>query len=63
VVLIGHEGKVVYRRPLEIARSSHRELMTVDTIFDPASLTKVIATTTSVMQLVERGKVRAATRL
>jgi CubicO group peptidase (beta-lactamase class C family) len=30
--------------------------MTMDTIFDLASLTKVIATSTAVMQLVERGK-------
>jgi uncharacterized protein YbbC (DUF1343 family)/CubicO group peptidase (beta-lactamase class C family) len=32
--------------------------MTLDTIFDMASLTKVIATTTAVMQLMEQGKVR-----
>jgi uncharacterized protein YbbC (DUF1343 family)/CubicO group peptidase (beta-lactamase class C family) len=32
--------------------------MTLDTIFDLASLTKVIVTTTAVMQLVERGQVR-----
>ena len=32
--------------------------MTVDTIFDIASLTKVVATTTAIMQLEERGKVR-----
>ena len=32
--------------------------MTVDTIFDLASLTKVVATTTAVMQLVEQGRVR-----
>ena len=32
--------------------------MTLDTVFDVASLTKVIATTTAVMQLVERGRVR-----
>ncbi len=32
--------------------------MTEDTIFDLASLTKVVATTTSVMQLVEQGKIR-----
>src|SRR6185503_8119369 len=32
--------------------------MTVDTIFDVASLTKVVATTTSVMILVEQGKLR-----
>ena len=59
VVLIGHNGKVVYRkafgsRSLEPAR----EPMTVDTIFDLASLTKCIATTTSVMQLMAEGRVR-----
>jgi CubicO group peptidase (beta-lactamase class C family) len=32
--------------------------MTVDTIFDIASLTKVVATTTAVMQLVQKGEVR-----
>src|SRR5205085_7275429 len=34
------------------------EPMTVDTIFDLASLTKVVATTTSIMILVEQGKLR-----
>ncbi len=32
--------------------------MTVDTIFDLASLTKVVATTTAVMQLVQKGQIR-----
>jgi uncharacterized protein YbbC (DUF1343 family)/CubicO group peptidase (beta-lactamase class C family) len=59
VVLIGHNGKVVYRkafgsRSLEPAR----EAMTADTIFDLASLTKCIATTTSMMQLISEGRVR-----
>jgi uncharacterized protein YbbC (DUF1343 family)/CubicO group peptidase (beta-lactamase class C family) len=59
VLLVGHDGQVVYRkafgnRSLEPARTP----MTVDTIFDVASLTKVVATTTAVMQLVEKGKVR-----
>ncbi len=59
VVLIGHNGKVVYRaafgeRELVPARRS----MKVDTIFDMASLTKVIATTNAVMQLFEQGKIR-----
>ena len=35
-----------------------REAMTADTIFDVASLTKVVATATSIMILVERGKIR-----
>jgi len=35
-----------------------RELMTEDTIFDAASLTKVVATAPSVLLLLERGKLR-----
>ncbi|MDQ3135584.1 MAG: DUF1343 domain-containing protein, partial [Acidobacteriota bacterium] len=35
-----------------------REVLTADTIFDVASLTKVVATATSMMLLVERGLVR-----
>ena len=59
VVLIGHAGKVVYRRGFgERSLVPHRAPMTTDTIFDMASLTKVIATTTAVMQLVEQGKIR-----
>jgi uncharacterized protein YbbC (DUF1343 family)/CubicO group peptidase (beta-lactamase class C family) len=59
VVLIGHDGKVVYRKAFG-SRSLEptREAMTVDTVFDLASLTKCIATATSVMKLVEQGKVR-----
>jgi uncharacterized protein YbbC (DUF1343 family)/CubicO group peptidase (beta-lactamase class C family) len=61
VVLIGHNDQVVYRKAFGArALEPRREPMTLDTIFDLASLTKVIATTTSVMQLVERGKVRVA---
>ena len=37
--------------------------MTLDTIFDLASLTKVVATTTSVMMLIEQGKVRLVDRV
>ncbi|HXM67182.1 MAG TPA: exo-beta-N-acetylmuramidase NamZ domain-containing protein, partial [Candidatus Acidoferrum sp.] len=40
------------------ALEPRREAMTLDTIFDIASLTKVIVTSTAVMQLVEKGKVR-----
>jgi uncharacterized protein YbbC (DUF1343 family)/CubicO group peptidase (beta-lactamase class C family) len=59
VALVGHNGRIVYRkafgwRSLEPAR----EVMTVDTIFDLASLTKCIATATAMTQLIERGQVR-----
>ncbi len=59
VVIIGHNGAVVYRKAFG-SRSLEptREAMTADTIFDLASLTKVIATTTAVMQLLEEGRIR-----
>src|ERR1700756_1514883 len=59
VLVVGHDGKVIYRKAYgHRSLEPKRELMTVDTIFDLASLTKVIATTTAVMQLMEQGKVR-----
>ncbi len=59
VVLAGRQGKVVWRRAYgNRALEPQTEPMTVDTIFDLASLTKVVATATSVMILVERGQVR-----
>jgi uncharacterized protein YbbC (DUF1343 family)/CubicO group peptidase (beta-lactamase class C family) len=59
VVLIGHKGKIVFRKAYgNRSLVPNVEKMTVDTIFDVASLTKVIATTTSVMILVERGQIR-----
>lgn len=59
VVLVGQDGKVVYRRAFGNRAIVPAKLpMTVDTVFDLASLTKVIATTTAVMQLVEQGKIR-----
>jgi uncharacterized protein YbbC (DUF1343 family)/CubicO group peptidase (beta-lactamase class C family) len=59
VLVVGHDGRVIYRRAYgNRALEPAREAMTIDTVFDLASLTKVIATTTAVMQLVEQGKVR-----
>ncbi len=59
VVLIGHDGKVEYRRAFgNRTLVPQKSAMTAAVIFDLASLTKVIATTTAVMQLVEQGKIR-----
>jgi uncharacterized protein YbbC (DUF1343 family) len=59
VVWIGHEGRVVYRQAYgNRAVVPRTEAMTVDTIFDCASLTKVIATTSSLMKLFEQGRFR-----
>ena len=57
VVLVGNQEKVVYRRAFGNRTLEPEKIpMTVDTIFDLASLTKVVATTTAVMQLAEQGK-------
>src|SRR5262245_7376718 len=59
VVLVARNGRPIFRKAYGArAVEPSREPMTVDTIFDLASLTKVVATATSVMILVERGKVR-----
>ncbi|MGH9836185.1 MAG: serine hydrolase domain-containing protein, partial [Blastocatellia bacterium] len=59
VVIVGRQGKIVWRRAYgNRALEPQAEPMTIDTIFDLASLTKVVATATSVMILVERGRVR-----
>ncbi len=58
VVLVMRRGKIVYRKAFgDRAQVPVREPMTEDTIFDVASLTKVMATATSIMILVEDGRV------
>jgi uncharacterized protein YbbC (DUF1343 family) len=59
VVLVGRGDAVLYRKAYgNRALVPSAEPMTIDTIFDVASLTKVIATTSAVMMLVEDGKIR-----
>lgn len=59
VLLVGHNGRVVYRKAFGMrSLEPAREAMTVDTIFDLASLTKCVATTMSMMKLIEDGRVR-----
>ena len=59
VVQVGRKGRIVWHKAYgSRALEPTREAMTTDTIFDLASLTKVVATATSIMILVERGKLR-----
>jgi uncharacterized protein YbbC (DUF1343 family)/CubicO group peptidase (beta-lactamase class C family) len=59
VLVVGHDGQMVYRKAYgSRAIEPRREAMTLDTVFDCASLTKVVATTTAIMQLWEQGKFR-----
>jgi uncharacterized protein YbbC (DUF1343 family) len=59
VVWIGHDGQTVYRKAYgNRTLVPVKEAMTLDTVFDIASLTKVVSTTTCMMKLFEQGKVQ-----
>ena len=59
VVIVGQSGKIAHVAARGFrSLAPDREVMTRDTIFDLASLTKPIATATAVMILIERGKIR-----
>src|SRR5215831_14971829 len=59
VLIVGHDGEIVYRKAYgNRALVPKPEAMTADTIFDCASLTKVVATTASLMKLFDEGKFR-----
>ncbi len=58
VIVVGHDGRIVYRKAFGQRKVTRpREPMTLDTVFDIASLTKTF-TAVCVMQLVEQGKLR-----
>lgn len=64
VLLVGHEGKVVYRKAYgKRALVPLPEAMTLDTVFDCASLTKVVATTSSLMKLFQEGRFRLGDKI
>jgi uncharacterized protein YbbC (DUF1343 family)/CubicO group peptidase (beta-lactamase class C family) len=59
VLLVGHGGRIVHQKAFGLRATSPRpETMTLDTVFDLASLTKVVATTPSVMRLIQYGQIR-----
>jgi uncharacterized protein YbbC (DUF1343 family) len=59
VIVVGRGDTVVWKKAYgQRAVVPSPEPMTLDTIFDMASLTKVVATTPAVMTLVEDGKIR-----
>lgn len=64
VVLIGHRNKIVYQGVFGQRRiKPDLAPMTLDTIFDVASLTKVVATTPAIMQLIEQKKLKLSDRV
>ncbi|MGE0043051.1 MAG: serine hydrolase [Vicinamibacterales bacterium] len=59
VVLVGQHDRILYEKAFgRKTTGPDAEPLTTDTIFDLASLTKVVGTTTAVMQLVEQGRIR-----
>jgi len=59
VCIVGKPGRILHRAAYgSRALVPTKEAMTVDTIFDIASLSKVVATTSAMMKLFEDGKIR-----
>ena len=59
VVVVGRGDQTLYEKAFGVRASvPAEEPMTLDTVFDLASLTKVVATTTAVMTLIEDGRLR-----
>ncbi|MEP3478268.1 MAG: serine hydrolase domain-containing protein [Fuerstiella sp.] len=64
VICFGRQNQIAFRQAY-----GHRQVqpvrvpMTVDTVFDLASITKPVATATSVMVLIDRGKLRLSDRI
>lgn len=64
VILALHDNEIVYRKAYgNRSLRPDKVAMTVDTVFDMASLTKPIATATSVFVLVEQGKLRLSEKV
>ena len=64
VVVVGRRGRIAYARAAgQRAIEPKPEPMTRDTVFDLASLTKPIATATSIMILIDEGKLRLSDRM
>ena len=57
VVLVAKDGKVVYNKAFGYTNFDKKEPVNIDMAYDLASVTKVSATTVSIMKLYEEGKV------
>ncbi len=58
VLLVARDGVIVYQKAFgRFTYSPHSERVTVNTIYDLASVTKIAATTVSIMRLYDEGKI------
>ena len=58
IVGVGNRDGLFYQKAFGMRSLDPAVPMTLDTVFDMASITKPVATATSIMQLVEQGKLR-----
>jgi CubicO group peptidase (beta-lactamase class C family) len=57
VILIGNRSRTLFEKAYgRVSPATDARPMTIDTVFDLASLTKVVATTPAILKLAERGK-------
>jgi serine-type D-Ala-D-Ala carboxypeptidase len=63
ILLVSVKGSVIFHRAFGSANIISGEIMTKDTIFDLASLTKPLATTLAVMKLVQQGRLETDGKL
>jgi len=57
VVLAAKDGKIVYNKAFGYTEYDRKEAVNIDMAYDLASVTKVSATTVSIMKLKEKGKI------
>ncbi|MES1220424.1 MAG: glycoside hydrolase family 3 N-terminal domain-containing protein [Bacteroidota bacterium] len=63
VVFASHKGKIVYEKAFGHYEYSPSPAMTIESVFDLASVTKISATTLAVMKLYEQGKLNIKKKL
>ena len=57
VVLVAKDGKIAYNKAFGYTNFDRKEPISIDMVYDLASVTKVSATTVSIMKLLEEGKI------
>ena len=64
VVLVVHDDAIVYRKAFgHVALQPEKKPLSVDAVFDMASITKPVSTATSIWILIEQGKLRLADKV
>ncbi len=57
VVLVAKDGKIAYYKAFGYVNYDSTERVTIETVYDMASVTKICATTLAIMKLFEQGKI------